>query len=207
MTLQPLLTPVKGAPDIILSINPKYPKELFVFLGMALLERVPNIRDHVAFKMLLARLYNAKVGVKKLVECFGVAHTTLRRWGLALLSGDMDRIKRAFSGQGAEKKVTAQIESYVRDRFHELYGICFNYSQKIREEVKKYFKTTVSAERLRWIFTEEREKLLKAQEMDIAEKLDLELERDNEKAECDDMETEAESSERVNSLRISCRYA
>ena len=70
MTLQPLLAPVKGDPDFILSINPQYPYEIFVFLGMALLERVPRLRDRIAFKMLLARLYNAKVQVKSLVECF-----------------------------------------------------------------------------------------------------------------------------------------
>ena len=109
MTLQPLLAPVKGAPDFILSVNPQYPDELFVFLGMALLERVPRLRDHVAFKM-LARLYNAKVQVQSLIECFGIAHTTLHRWGLALLSGDMDRIKHAFSRQGAERKVTPEAE-------------------------------------------------------------------------------------------------
>ena len=187
MTLQPLLAPVKGAPDFILSVNPKYPDELFVFLGMALLERVPHIRDHVTFKMLLARLYNAKVRVQSLVECFGIAHTTLRRWGLALLSGDMDRIGRAFSGQGAERKITPEIESYVRDRFHDLYENCRDYNQKIREEVKKYFKTEVSAERLRWIFTEEREKLRRAEEVAIPETVETELQEAHENFECDDI--------------------
>ncbi len=47
MILQPILEPVKGAPDIVLSVNPQYPDELFVFLGMALLERVPRLRDHI----------------------------------------------------------------------------------------------------------------------------------------------------------------
>ena len=59
--LQPVLMPVKGAPDIVLSIDPKDPKELFVFLGMAMLEKVPHLREHPAFKMLLARLSNAGV--------------------------------------------------------------------------------------------------------------------------------------------------
>lgn len=199
MTLQPLLAPVKGAPDFILSVNPKYPDELFVFLGMALLERVPHIRDHVTFKMLLARLYNAKVRVQSLVECFGIAHTTLRRWGLALLSGDMDRIGRAFSGQGAERKITPEIESYVRDRFHDLYENCRDYNQKIREEVKKYFKTEVSAERLRWIFTEEREKLRRAEEVAIPETVETELQEAHENFECDDITTGGETGERANS--------
>ena len=202
MTLQPLLAPVKGAPDFILSINPQYPDELFVFLGMALLERVPRLRDHIAFKMLLARLYNAKVQVQSLVECFGIAHTTLRRWGLALLSGDMDVMKRAFSGQGAERKVTPGIEGYVRDRFNELYGYCRNYSQKIREEVKKYFNTEISAERLRWIFAEEREKLRKAQEVITLERVETELQKAQESLECDDINPEAETGDRANSCEL-----
>ena len=193
MTLQPLLASVKGAPDFILSINPQYPDELFVFLGMALLERVPRLRDHIAFKMLLARLYNAKVQVQSLVECFGIAHTTLRRWGLALLSGDMDAMRRAFSGQGAERKVTAEIEGYVRDRFHELYGYCRNYNQRIREEVQRYFKTEVSAERLRWIFAEERGKL---------SAIETELQKAHESLECDDLNPEAETGDRANSWEI-----
>ena len=186
MILQPILVPVKGAPDIVLSVNPQYPDELFVFLGMALLERVPRLRDHIAFKMLLARLYNAKVKVRTLVECFGVAHTTLRRWGLALLSGDLDRLKRAFCGQGAERKITPEIERYVRDRFHELHGNCRDYNQKIQKEVAKYFKTEVSAERLRWIFAEEREKL--AQQAPEVEEPDTQEVQEN--LECDEINTE-----------------
>jgi len=41
--LQPILVPINGAPDIILSIDPNSPDELFVFLGMALLEKVPHL--------------------------------------------------------------------------------------------------------------------------------------------------------------------
>ena len=199
MTLQPLLASVKGAPDYLISVNPKYPDELFVFLGMALVERVPRLKDHVAFKMLLARLYNAKVQVQSLVKCFGVAHTTLRRWGLALLSGDMERIRRAFSGQGAERKVTPEIEDYVRNRFHELYGDYRNYNQMIQGEVKKHFKTEVSGERLRWIFVEEREKRAKAQEAFIQETVETESENSHGNLECDDIAPNVQSGERANS--------
>ena len=57
--LQPILTPVKGGPDIVLSTHPKSPDEVSVFLGMAMLEKVPRLRDHISFKMLVARLYNS----------------------------------------------------------------------------------------------------------------------------------------------------
>ena len=81
--LQPILEPVNGAPDIILSMDPNSSDELFVFLGMALLEKVPSLREAPAFKMLLARLHNAGVAGQRLTDRFGVARTTLRRWGRA----------------------------------------------------------------------------------------------------------------------------
>ena len=164
--LQPVLVPVKGAPDIILSIDPKNPEELFVFLGMALLEKIPRLQEHLGFKMLLARLYNAGVSGRRIKDTFGVARTTLRRWGRALKSGDLERIRKAFCGQGAQKKITTQIEGYVRDRFGELHGNSRDYNQRIQAEVQKYFKVSVSSERLRWIFQEERSKLATIKESD-----------------------------------------
>ncbi len=59
--LQPILVPVKGSPDLILSKDENSPEELFVFLGMALLEKVPYRREYPVFKMLLGRLHNAGV--------------------------------------------------------------------------------------------------------------------------------------------------
>lgn len=160
--LQPILVPVNGAPDIVLSTDPKSPDEVFVFLGMALLEKVPHLREDPAFKMLLARLHNGGVSGQRLTDRFGVARSTLRRWGRALKSGSLDRIRDAFSGQGATRKVTPEIESYVRDRFRDLHDECRDYNKVIRTEVERYFKQSLSSERLRWIFKDEREKLGKA---------------------------------------------
>ncbi len=164
--LQPILEPVNGAPDIVLSIDPANPDELFVFLGLAMLEKVPHLREHPVFKMLLARLHNGGVCGQRLTDTFGVARSTLRRWGYALRSGDLDRIRDAFSGQGAARKVTPEIDRYVRDRFGDLHGQCRNYSKVIRLEVAKYFKQPLSAERLRWIFKDERQKLASIPEDD-----------------------------------------
>lgn len=159
VVLQPILVPVNGEPDIILSGAPDSPDELFVFLDMALMEKVPHLRESPAFKMLLARLHNAGVSGQRLTDRFGAARSTLRRWGRALKSGDMDRIRDAFSGQGAVRKVTPEIESYIRDRFRDLHGHCRDYNKVIRAEVERYFKRSLSSERVRWIFKEERERL------------------------------------------------
>jgi len=167
--LQPILVPVNGAPDIVLSIDPEYPDELVVFLGLAMLEKVPNLREHPVFKMLLARLHNGGVSGQRLTDLFGVARSTLLRWGRALKSGDMNRIRDAFSGQGAARKVTPEMERYVRDRFRDLHGQCRDYSKVIRLEVARYFKQSVSSERLRWIFKEERQQLATIPEYDAGD--------------------------------------
>ena len=79
------------------------------------------------------------------------------RWGAALKSDDMERIKTAFSGQGARKKITQSIACYIKDRYLELKGIEKNYNVLIRGEVKKYFNEHISSESARKIFLEVRE--------------------------------------------------
>ncbi len=154
--LQPILTPVKGSADITISRSLDFPDEILVFVGLALLEKVPDALDEPSCKMLLARLYNAKMSGRKLVEKFGVARSTLQRWGAALKNGDMDEIARVFSGQGAPRKVTPQIERYALDRYHELFGREKRYNQIIRQDIERYFKVSLSSERLRQIFAAER---------------------------------------------------
>jgi transposase len=164
--LQPILSPVKGAPDITVSTAAN---EYIVFIGLALLEKVPVDQNHPAFKMLLARLYNARMSGRTLSATFGVSRSTLQRWGIALKSGDWDEILRAMAGQGAPRKVTPEIERYACDRYHELKNSLRNYNQVIREEIERYFNAKLSSERVRQIFAGEREKQLCTAEVADAE--------------------------------------
>ena len=159
MNLQPILTPPKSAPDISVCTAAQAPDEFLIYYGLALVERVNRTTDEFWIKLLAARLYNLKFKVASLTSCFQCAHTTLRRWGTALLSGDPDRISSALSGQGPPRKVTPTIDRYVRRRFRELYGHRRDFSQQIASEVSDIFGCTLSKERLRWIFKEEREQL------------------------------------------------
>ena len=156
MNLQPILTPPKSAPDISVCTAAQAPDEFLIYYGLALVERVNRSTDDFYIKLLAARLYNLKFKVASLTSCFQCAHTTLRRWGAALLSGDPDRIKVAFLGQGPPRKVTPAIDRYVRRRFRALYGDRRDYSRQIASEVSELFGCKLSAERLRWIFKEER---------------------------------------------------
>ncbi len=159
MNLQPLLVPPKSAPDISVYTSVEAPDEFLIYYGLSLVERVNRRTDEFWVKLLASRLYNLRFNVSSLVETFKYAHTTLRRWGLALQSGDRERIIAALSGQGPERKVTSAIERYIRHRFRKLYGHRRDYSRQIAAEVAEYWECTLSAERLRWIFKDERTRL------------------------------------------------
>jgi len=126
------------------------PPEVYVFFGGALLEVLKDDRDNPELKMLLGRLYNAKVKVKSLEKEFGYSYPTIRRFGDALKSGNAERMIRAFSGQGAPRKITHEIETYIRRRFGDIYrGNKYSYSQSIRDELKEIFDLEVTAETIR----------------------------------------------------------
>ena len=155
--LPPILSPVKGSSDISVSFSDASHSFYAVFIGLAFLEKVPAAINHPSFKMFLGRLFNAGFSARLLESLFGVSRTSIVRWGAALKSDDMERIKTAFSGQGARKKITQSIACYIKDRYLELKGIEKNYNVLIRGEVKKYFNEHISSESARKIFLEVRE--------------------------------------------------
>jgi hypothetical protein len=121
------------------------------------LEKVPAAINHPSFKMFLGRLCNADFPARLLESLLGVSRTSIARWRAALTSDDMERIKTAFSGQGARKKMTECITCYMKDRYLELKGVEKNYNVLIRDEVKRYFKESISSESARKVFLEVRE--------------------------------------------------
>ncbi len=68
-----------------------------------------------------------------------------------------------------------------------------------------YESTEISAERLRWIFSEEREKLRKVQEVITLETVETELQKAHESLECADKNPESETEERVKTGRRDTR--
>ncbi len=72
------------------------------------------------------------------------------RWGRALLSGDAQQLIRVLEGVRARRKMTVEIEAYVRARWPELsargiYGI----SSRLRREIQGIFRVKLSSETLR----------------------------------------------------------
>jgi hypothetical protein len=133
--------------------NPSDPADqnmIRVFFGAAVLRVIPEERNNPEFKLMIAELYNANVKVKCLTEAFGFARTTMKRWGDALKSGDLDRLLHALSGPGAIRKLTPEIKSFVTMRFPQIYELNhYDYSKQIREEINKVFEIDICSETLR----------------------------------------------------------
>lgn len=125
-------------------------QRLLVYYGMELLEVVSAKPQDPNYKLLVGRLYNAGLSVKVLEATFEVDRKTMRRWGQALLSGDAKELVRVLEGRQGARKLTIEIQAYVRTRWPDLsaqgtYGI----TGRLRQEIKKVFGVELSAEALR----------------------------------------------------------
>ena len=123
---------------------------LHVYYGLELLEVVPADRNAPSFKMLLGRLYNAGVNRRILQETFGIDLKTIQSWAAALRSSDAEELVRVMEGRQAARKLTPQIEAYVRARWAdssraEIYGI----GKRLRQEIESIFAVKLCQETLR----------------------------------------------------------
>lgn len=148
--LQPILGTDKRNPIFSVCRQAGPPACLHVYYGAELLEVVPEDRQHPAFKLLMARLYNAGVKGVGLQRHFQVDRKTMQRWGRALQSGDAEQLVRALAGRGGQRKLTPEIRSFVRVRFPEIYQQSrAGYSQRLRTEIQRVFGVRLSGECLR----------------------------------------------------------
>ena len=125
-------------------------EQLHVYYGLELLEVVPADRNAPSFKMLVGRLYNAGLSRRVLQETFRVDLETIQRWAAALRNRDGEELVRVLAGRRAGRKLTPQIEAYVRARWADLsrsetYGI----GKRLREEIESVFAVKLCQETLR----------------------------------------------------------
>jgi transposase len=158
--LQQILGVDKRNPQFSLFRNGSAPGMLYVFYGADLLEVVPEDKGHPQFKLLIARLYKAGVKAKALTDTFGVARTTMKRWGDALVSGDAKRLVRALAGPGAPRKLTREVVAFVELRFRDIWAQThYDYSARMRREIRSVFDVEISTETLRPLFNRLKEQL------------------------------------------------
>ena len=166
--IAPILCPVKGSPDISVSFSDASCSEFVVFFGLALLEKISAQKDKPEFKMFLGRLFNMSFSGRELEGIFKISRSSIARWARALKSGDMEVMKVAFSGQGAEKKLTEPMIAFMKDQYREIHSHTKNYNQVIRERVQRYHGVSISSEIARRIFAEVRnETTLESEDLPI----------------------------------------
>jgi hypothetical protein len=125
-------------------------EQLHVYYGLELLEVVSANRNDPNFKMLVGRLYNAGLSLVVLQRTFEVDPKTIQRWGRALCSPDADELIRVLAGRRAARKLTAQIEAYVRARWPDLSGSgTYGIGKQLRREIECVFNVKLSQETLR----------------------------------------------------------
>ena len=130
-------------------------QSISVFYGLELLEIVPDDPEHPAFKMMVGRLANAKVKLATLEDVFGVDRKTIRSWGKAILSRDLDQLARVLLGRGVNQKRTPAIDRYVLRRWAELRAEGRpNYRATLAGEIENVFEVKLSGETLRQIVNE-----------------------------------------------------
>lgn len=117
------------------------------YIGVALLERVPIDPKALGQKMLVGRLYNAGVKLCELHRRFGHDNRTIKKWGAALQSGDIDAMVRAFAGRGYGKKATPELIRYARQLYRErsMLNLGANYRQRIISMIEEVFAIRISA--------------------------------------------------------------
>ena len=126
-----------------------------VFYGLELMESVPDDREHMAFRMMVARLYNSRVKVTALEKAFGLDRKTIASWGKALRARDPEELQRVLLGRGASRKRTPAIDRYVVRRQAELLGEgCPDYRATLIRELEIIFEVTLSGETIRQIINE-----------------------------------------------------
>ena len=148
-TLQLILPTDKRNPSFTLYQDDRE-QRIHVYYGLELLQVVPNDREHVQYKLLVANLYNAGLKVGALEDLFEVDRKTMRVWGEALQSGEVQRLARALEGRQRQRKLTPEIESFIGHRFAEVYGQHRRqYNARLRQEVWEVFGVRLSGEAIR----------------------------------------------------------
>jgi len=143
-TLHPVLSCGEGAASDITVFQSREGTTYEVYLGVALLERVGADRESVSRKMLVGRLCNAGVSQRELSETFGHDTRTIKKWGTALLTNDMDEIARVFAGRSGRRKVSPELIRYARQLYRERHLLDRNYREVIIRKIAAVFGVHVS---------------------------------------------------------------
>lgn len=130
----------------------KEESEFYVYLGVALLERISINAEEIGHKMFIGRLYNSGVTLSLLQDRFGHDPRTVKKWGNALKTCDVDEMSKAFTGRKAAKKTTPELIRYILQQYNNRSVLGRSYREKIIMGVEEVFAVSLSASLVSQIF-------------------------------------------------------
>lgn len=147
-------------------------KKIEVYHGIVLFEIIPDEKNNLQLKLLIARLNNAGVKTSVLTRQFGYCYRSIKRWSNALKNGTLEELVESLKGQGAPKKLNKEVEGFVEYEFKRIYPKNkSSYSKEIRKNIEEVFGYTISSETLRPLFNTLKEKKNKQKEIIFKKKL------------------------------------
>lgn len=155
--LQPILG--TSPKNMVFSVHQnRQTRQYHVYYGLELFDVVPNDKEDTRFKLMVAHMHIIGFTLTALQSAFAVDPRTIKKWSTALKSGSAQKLQKALTGLGSNRKLTEPIQQFVRMRFEEIYPQeRYRYSSKIREEIKQVFGEEISSETLRGLFKELKE--------------------------------------------------
>jgi len=155
--LHSLLGLDKSNPLFEILFDPEVPDDLLVHFGMHFLEKVK--RNTFEESLLAARLYNANFSRKVLTEVFGFHRNTLRRWGKALRSGNIEEIKNIGIGSGSSTRIFQEHKRFICSEYEESYRKYGCHTNTyISKKFRKVFNFQISNESIRLVIKEQNDK-------------------------------------------------
>ena len=132
--------------------------EFYVYLGVALLERVSINAEEIGHKMFIGRLYNSGVKLSVLRKRFGHDPRTVKKWGKALKTCDVDEMSKAFTGRKAKIKTTPELIRYVIQQYKARSILGRSFREKIIKGVIEVFGVRLSPSLISGIYRNSKDK-------------------------------------------------
>lgn len=126
--------------------------EFYAYLGVALLERININAEEIGHKMFIGRVYNSGAKLCTIIKAFGHDGRTVKKWGAALKTCDVDEMSKAFTGRKAVRKTTPELIRYVLQQYHYRSILGHSYRKKIIMGVEDVFGVHLSTSLVNSIF-------------------------------------------------------
>ena len=135
-------------------------EQLHVYYGADLLEIVPDDREAYRIQTTRGSTLQRQPQCDHLAGSLSSGSENHEAVGAALRSGDNEQLQKVLFGRQARRKLTPEIQSYIRMRFPAIYEETkYEYSKRMRDEIERVFGRTLSGETLRPLLKELKESI------------------------------------------------